>query len=55
MRNVQIKEKGKKRRERKRRSESEVNKADLSEGRRTKGHGGAGDPEDKAHFTDEEG
>lgn len=51
---MQIKEKGKKQRERKR-SENEVNKADLSEGRRTEGHGGAGDPEDEAHFTDEEG
>ena len=50
-----LKDKGKKQRERKRRSESEVNKADLSEGRRTEGHGGAGDLEDEAHFTDEEG
>lgn len=49
-----LKEKGKKWRERKRRSESEVNK-DLSKGRRTEGHGGAGDLEDEAHFTDEEG
>lgn len=55
MRNIQIKEKGKKRRERKRRLESEVNKANLSEGRRTEGHGGAGDLEDEAHFMDEEG
>lgn len=55
MRNIQIKAKGKRRRERKRWLESEVNKANLSEGRRTEGHGEAGDLEDEAHFMDEEG
>ena len=37
LRNMQIKEKGRKGRERKRRSKSEVNSEDLSEGRRTEG------------------